>query len=116
MAEQSENSQEISGEQQLKEELEEKLERICLDYQLLVAQSGEMAPKGTQSKKSDPNTENQIDDDDFEGEWVISFIFRGIFFLLSFHCIFFSWIFLIFSAFAQKSQMLQTIWIHLSLH
>lgn len=67
MAEQSENSQEIRKEQQLTEELEEKLESICLDYQLLAAQSREMAPKGSQLKKSDPNTENQIDDDDFEG-------------------------------------------------
>ncbi|XP_055300731.1 UPF0184 protein CG14818 [Sitodiplosis mosellana] len=62
MAEQSDKSQEISEEQQLNEQLE----NICLEYQLLVNKSQEMAPKGTQSKKSDPNTENQIDDDDLE--------------------------------------------------
>lgn len=68
MAEQIENSGEIGKEQQ---QLNEQLENICLDYQLLVKKGREMAPKGTQSKKSDPNTENVIDDDDLEGEWVI---------------------------------------------
>lgn len=73
MAEQSENSQEISEEQQLKEQLES----ICLDYQLLVNKNREMAPKGTHSKKTpDPNMENDIDDDDLEGEWVISIFHR----------------------------------------
>lgn len=71
MAEQSDNCQEISEEQQLKEQLES----ICLDYQLLVNKNREMAPKGTQSTKSDPNTENNIDDEDLEGEWVILYFF-----------------------------------------
>lgn len=58
-------SQELSEEQELKEQLES----ICLDYQTLVKNSQEMAPKGTNSRKSDPN-ENNIEDDDFEGTFV----------------------------------------------
>lgn len=58
-----ESDENISEEQQLKEQLEQ----ICLDYQTLVNNSREMAPKGTQSNKADPTTENHIEDDDFEG-------------------------------------------------
>lgn len=58
----SEN-QDISEEKQLQDQLE----RICLDYQLLVNKGQEMAPKGTNSRKTDPNTENNVDDDDLEG-------------------------------------------------
>lgn len=65
MAEHVEN-QELSEEQELKEQLE----RICLDYQTLVKNSQEMAPKGTNSRRTDPNAENNIEDDDFEGTFV----------------------------------------------
>lgn len=57
------DSQELSEEQQLKEQLE----LVCLDYQTLVNKSIEMAPKGTNSRKSDPTAENNVEDDDFEG-------------------------------------------------
>lgn len=58
--------QELSEEQQLKDQLE----LICLDYQSLVNKSSEMAPKGTNSRKSDPTAENNVEDDDFEGKFV----------------------------------------------
>ncbi|XP_031628881.1 UPF0184 protein CG14818 [Contarinia nasturtii] len=55
--------QEINQEQELKDQLE----KICLDYQSLVNNSREMAPKGTNTKKTpDANAENSIDDDDLE--------------------------------------------------
>lgn len=47
--------------------LQEKLEKICLDYYRLVENSQEMAPKDTNTKKVDLNAENDIDDDDLEG-------------------------------------------------
>lgn len=55
---------ELSEEQQLKEQLE----KICLDYQQLIKNSNNMAPKDTNTKKIDPNAENDIDDDDLEGK------------------------------------------------
>lgn len=55
---------ELSEEQQLKEQLE----KICLDYQQLIKSSNNMAPKDTNTKKIDPNAENDIDDDDLEGK------------------------------------------------
>lgn len=64
------DSQELSEEAQLKDQLE----RICLDYQTLVNNSREMAPKGTNSKKTDPNAENNIEDDDFEGTFLHLFV------------------------------------------
>lgn len=112
MAEQSDNCQEISEEEQLKEQLES----ICLDYQLLINKSREMAPKGTQSKKSDPNTENSIDDEDLEGEWVIlnyfffPFEFMEIFPLCSYQvCLLNNFVCVYF---VQKLRMYQIIWIH----
>lgn len=57
------DSVELSDEQNLQSHLQQ----ICLDYQNLLKKSTEMAPKGTGSKKSDPTTENHIEDDDFEG-------------------------------------------------
>lgn len=55
----------LSEEQQLKEQLE----LIYVDYQTLVNNSREMAPKGTNSNKADPTTETNIEDDDFEGNF-----------------------------------------------
>lgn len=60
-------NQEISEEKQLQDQLE----KINLDYQLLVNKSREMAPKGTNSTKSDPNADNNVNDDDLEG-WCLS--------------------------------------------
>lgn len=47
--------------------LKDQLDQISLEYQRLVEKSQEMAPKDTNTKKVDPNAENTVDDDDFEG-------------------------------------------------
>lgn len=57
------NSQELSEEQKLQLQLQQ----VSLDYQNLVNQSREMAPKGTGSKKINLTAGNSIDDDDLEG-------------------------------------------------
>lgn len=68
----AEINEDLSEEQQLKIQLESKLEELCDDYQKLF-ESSTMAPKGTGSKKTDVNAE-QINDDDFEGSFSIVFV------------------------------------------
>lgn len=58
-----ENTNELSEEQKLQLQLEE----VCSEYQKLVTDSEEMAPKGTGAKRTDPTGENNVDDDDLEG-------------------------------------------------
>lgn len=101
--------QEINQEQQLKDQLE----KICLDYQSLVDKSREMAPKGTNTKKtSDPNAENSIDDEDLEGK-SLSISLLCIYFLRFFASIYlFIFLRLIFLRILKRLQMLLIIWIH----
>lgn len=66
-----ENTPELSEEQKLQLQLEE----ICSEYQKLVTESKDMAPKGAAAKRTDPTGENNVDDDDFEG---ILFAFEAI--------------------------------------
>lgn len=48
-------------------QLRNELEKICLDYKELVKKSAEMAPKDANTKKTGPNGECEVNDDEFEG-------------------------------------------------
>lgn len=65
-------------------QLRNELEKISLDYQELLNKSSEMAPKDVNSKKNDPNGENELNDDEFEGLfWFrFGFVFKMHFFKL----------------------------------
>lgn len=64
-------------------QLRNELEKISLDYQELLNKSSEMAPKDVNTKKNDPNGENDLNDDEFEGLFLfLIWICRQIVFFL----------------------------------
>lgn len=54
-------------------QLRNELEKISLDYQDLLKKGSEMAPKDANTKKNDPSGERDLNDDEFEGLFWISF-------------------------------------------